>query len=50
TACYGEQNCYGVGACIRNENVSFVKAYMKKFDGSPLIAEAEAHGILDVLN
>jgi hypothetical protein len=33
TACYNEQNFYGVGACIRDENGSFVQAYMKKFDG-----------------
>ncbi|MCI55003.1 hypothetical protein A2U01_0076253, partial [Trifolium medium] len=42
-------NCYGVGACIRDENGIFVQAYMKKFEGRPLIAEAEARGIMEVL-
>ncbi|PNX72036.1 hypothetical protein L195_g027925 [Trifolium pratense] len=49
TACYVEQNLYCVGACIRDENGMFVQAFVRNYAGKPLIAEAEAKGLLEVL-
>lgn len=49
SSCYAEQNTYCVGACIRDSGGRFVQAFMKKSAGNPLIAEAEAKGLLDVL-
>jgi hypothetical protein len=42
-------NYYCVGACIRDRDGKFVKAFMKKSYGSPTISEADAKGMLDVL-
>ncbi|WJX79086.1 hypothetical protein P8452_62240 [Trifolium repens] len=49
TACYGEQNFYSVGACIRDKNERFLEAYMTRFNEKPTIAKAEAQGIMDVM-
>jgi hypothetical protein len=48
-ACYSEQNIYCVGACLRDENGRFVKAFAKRFEGKPEIYEAEAIGLLESL-
>ncbi|XP_045810978.1 uncharacterized protein LOC123905427 [Trifolium pratense] len=44
-ACYTKRNIYCVGACIRDENGRFVKAFAKCFEGKPEIYEAEAKAI-----
>ncbi|PNX70657.1 cytochrome p450, partial [Trifolium pratense] len=49
TACYIDQNFYGVGACIRDAQGRFVQAFTKKFDGKPEVAEAEAVGLLEAM-
>ncbi|GAU30366.1 hypothetical protein TSUD_57770 [Trifolium subterraneum] len=49
TVCYDAQNLYCVGACIRDDRSMFVEAIMRNYNGKPLIAEAEAHGVLEVL-
>jgi hypothetical protein len=49
SACYVDYNYYCVGACIRDIDGKFVKAFMKKSYGSPTISEADAKGMLDVL-
>ncbi|GAU30386.1 hypothetical protein TSUD_57980 [Trifolium subterraneum] len=49
TACYMDQNLYGVGACIRDAQGRFLQAFAKRFDGKPEIAEAEAVGLLEAM-
>ncbi|GAU52018.1 hypothetical protein TSUD_418340 [Trifolium subterraneum] len=49
TVCYDAQNLYCVEACIRDDRSMFVEAIMRNYNGKPLIAEAEAHGVLEVL-
>ncbi|MCI24331.1 hypothetical protein A2U01_0045514 [Trifolium medium] len=44
--CYSEHNIYCVGACLRDENERFVKAFVKRYEGKPKIYEAEAIGLL----
>jgi hypothetical protein len=44
-----EDNNYCVGACIRDNNGRFVQAFVKKLEGTPSIAEADAMGVLEVL-
>jgi ribonuclease HI len=50
TACYVEDNAYCAGICIRDSHGSFVKAYAKRKEGTPEIAEAEAQGVLEALH
>jgi hypothetical protein len=40
--CYVNDNVYCVAACVRNNQGQFIRAYSKRFDGTPNIAEAEA--------
>jgi ribonuclease HI len=49
TACYKDQNIYCVAACIRDAQGRFVRAYVKRFEGCPEIAEAEAMGVCEAL-
>ncbi|MCI00238.1 hypothetical protein A2U01_0021255 [Trifolium medium] len=42
TVCYVDQNFYCVGACVRNAQGKFVRAYARRLAGKPEIAEAEA--------
>ncbi|KAK2445802.1 putative mitochondrial protein [Trifolium repens] len=49
TACYSDVNIYCVAACVRDAQGQFVKAYTRRFEGKPEIAEAEASGVLEAL-
>ncbi|PNX84918.1 hypothetical protein L195_g040982, partial [Trifolium pratense] len=46
TSCYAELNIYCIGACVRNDQGKFVRAYTRRLDGKPEIAKAEALGVL----
>jgi ribonuclease HI len=49
TACYSELNIYGIWVCVRDAQGKFVRAYTRRFEGKPEIAEAEALGVLEAL-
>jgi ribonuclease HI len=48
-AVYIEQNIFCIGACLRDEQGQFMKAFAKRFEGQPNISEAEAIGLLEAL-
>jgi hypothetical protein len=48
-ACYAEQNKFCIAACVRDEHGSFVKGMAQCFNGTPVMQEAEAIGILEAM-
>jgi ribonuclease HI len=46
-AYYADKNCYCIAACLRDDRGHFVKAFAKRYEGKPTIAEAEALGVLE---
>ncbi|GAU10030.1 hypothetical protein TSUD_281840 [Trifolium subterraneum] len=49
TACYVNSNKFSIGACIRDADGGFLKAFMQTFEGQPEIREAEAIAMKETL-
>jgi ribonuclease HI len=48
-ACYKEDNSYCIGACLRDDDGRFLKAFVRRLEGQPEVCEAEALGLLEAL-
>jgi len=48
-ALFSDQQCFGVGMCIRNAQAHFFKALTKWFDYYPTSLEAEALGLKEAI-
>ena len=48
-ALFKEQNCFGVGMCLRDSRGHFMKAKTRRFHGVPLPYEAEACGLKEAI-
>ncbi|MCI17621.1 cytochrome P450, partial [Trifolium medium] len=46
---YVDHNMFCIGACVRDEHGRFIKAFAKRYIGTPEVHEAKALGILESL-